>query len=435
MDSLVTIFSFILVLGVIVFVHEAGHYMVAKLFGVRVLTFSLGFGRKIWGFERGGTDYRVSLLPLGGYVRMAGEMPEERSIDPGNFQNKPRWQRILVYLAGPAMNVVLSVTVIAGVFMYGIGVQGLQEAEPVVGQVLESSAAERAGLRADDRILSIDGEPVELWNDLDFQISTSPEKTMRLGVLRDGSRIEVDLVPDKDPRRNYGDAGLLPRRQLHFFEVLEDRPAARAGFLSGDVVTKVDGQAVSSIPEFVDLVVDKADQEVAIEVLRDDALETIVVVPEMGEDGQGKIGVQLSYYRPLPPLEALHASVLYNLDIVDKTLEVLGKLFTYEIAPKSALSGPIEIAVVSGQAARMGFEWLIFLMGFLSISIGLMNLLPIPVLDGGHIAILLVESALRRDLSVRVKERFTQLGFVFLMMLMAVVIFFDLSKNLPLGGG
>ena len=435
MEFVVTALSFLLVLGVIVFVHETGHYVVAKLFGVRVLTFSLGFGKKVWGFQRGGTDYRIAALPLGGYVRMAGEMPDEVSNDPGNFQNKPRWQRILVYLAGPAMNVVLSVALIAGVFMYGIGVQGLQEAEPIVGQVFEGSAGERAGLLPGDRILSINGEPVENWRDLDFEISMAPSKTLGLAVFRDGSRIEIELVPDKDPRREFGDAGLVPRRQLHFFEVFEDTPAERAGFRSGDAVLRVDGQPISSMMEFIEQLKSKAEVEVAIEVLRNEEAMTLVVVPDRDDEGEGRIGVQLGYYRPLPPMEALEASVLYNIDIVKKTLEVLGKLFTYEIAPKSALSGPIEIAVVSGQAARMGIEYLVFLMGFLSISIGLMNLLPIPVLDGGHIAILLVESVIRRDLPLQVKERFTQLGFVFLMMLMAVVILFDISKNLPLGGG
>ncbi len=427
---LTNIAAFIFALGVIVFVHELGHHLVAKMFGVRVVTFSLGFGKRIWGFEHGGTDYRVSALPLGGYVRMAGEHPDEKTADPGDFMNKPRWQRILVYVAGPAMNAVLSVALFAGVFMQGIPIQGLQEVDPVVGYILEGSAAEQAGLQIGDHILAAGGEPVDKWGDLAFIVSTSPDKPLRLDVEREGERTTLELIPKADPRHGIGDAGFAPKLLLRTSLVNEGSPAHKAGFQPGDAVLKANGKSVTTDQSFVDEIQPNAGREIEVEVLRGSEILTLTVIPEL-INGKGLIGVQLGIYRPLPLAEALAESVRFNIDIIDKTLTVLGKLFTRDIAPKSALSGPIEIAVWTGQAAQQGFKELIYLMGFLSISIGFMNMLPIPVLDGGNIAILLVESVMRRDMSLALRERFTQAGLIFLMLLMSVVVFFDLSKNLP----
>ncbi|MEO1369589.1 MAG: RIP metalloprotease RseP, partial [Acidobacteriota bacterium] len=410
--------------------HELGHHLVAKLFGVRVLTFSIGFGRRIWGFEHGGTDYRIAAVPLGGYVRMAGDLPDDHTGKPDDLLSKARWQRILIYLAGPAMNVVLSVALIAAVFMHGFPVQGTQGAPPVIGIVGEGSPAEKAGLKPGDRVIAVDGEEVELWNDLEFHITTSPEKTLLLSVDRDGDAFETELVPNKVSRHEFGDAGFFPKLRLHLSVVFEGTPAQRAGFRSGDAVMRVDGEPIFSPVEFVQSVEPRAGESIAIEVMRGDALQTLTVVPD-DVDGKGRIGVQLGFFRPLPFGEAVVESVRYNIDIVDKTIQVIGKLLTREMKAKSALSGPIEIANTAGRAAQRGFKDLIFIMGFLSISIGIMNLLPIPLLDGGHITILLIESIMRRDLSMTVKEKTSQVGLVMLLLLMAMVIFFDLSKTLP----
>lgn len=434
MESLLTAvtypLAFLVSLGVIVFVHEFGHFAVAKAFGVKVLTFSIGFGKRLLGFQRGGTDYRISALPLGGYVRMGGEMPEEATGDPDEFVSKPRWQRILVYLAGPAANVVLAVVLIAGVFMSGHFAQGLQNLPPEVGFVAEGSAGEAAGLEPGDRILSVGGEPVETWDDFSFLVATSPEKPMELRVERGDEIFETTLVPTKEERNEIGESGLGPELQLRLVAVLEGTPAEEAGLESGDRILTLDGEPVSRVETFVEKVEPRAGEAIEIRVLRDGAERAFTVVPEDVE-GKGRVGVSIGYYQPLPLGEALHASVLYNLDVVKKTGEVLAKLFQREVSAKSTLSGPIEIARYSGEAARGGLKSLVFMIGFLSIAIGIMNLLPIPILDGGHITLLLVESAMRRDFSLRVKERFTQVGFFLLMTLMAMVIFFDLSKNLP----
>lgn len=422
--------AFLFALGVIVFVHEFGHHVVAKLFGVRVLVFSLGFGKRLWGFERKGTDYRLSAVPLGGYVRMGGELPEERTGDPSDFMSKPRWQRILVYFAGPAMNVVLSVALIAMVFMAGVEYQAMQELPSVIGLVEDDSAGAEAGLEPDDRIVRIAGRAVEKWKDVDFALVTSPERPVELELVRAGRTIRAVVTPRLVPRYEFGDAGIHPKRLLRFSRILLDTPADRAGFVSGDEVRRVDGRIVSDVDEFIAFVQARAGVEIRIQVLRRGKLVTLPVVPAEIE-GKGRIGVEIGAFRRLPLGEAIVESVKFNIEIIDKSITILGKLFSNEIAAKSALSGPIEIAAWSGRAAQRGFKDLIYLMGFLSISIGFMNLLPIPVLDGGHISILMVESLLRRDLSLVLKERITQLGFMMLMTLMAMVIFFDLSKNLP----
>jgi regulator of sigma E protease len=429
MDLLITLAAFLFALGVIVFVHELGHYLVAKLFGVRVLTFSLGFGKRLWGFRRRGTDYRISLVPLGGYVRMGGELPDEGTGDPGEFLSKSRWQRVLVYLAGPAMNVALAIALIAAVFMAGIEMQALQELPAVVGSVADGSAAAAAGLAPGDRILALGGAPVAKWKDVQFAFSTSPGRPVEVDYLRGGQRRRTVLTPAVMPRYGYGDAGVFPKISLRVCEVT-DEDWSRAGFRPGDEPRVVDGRPMTGRAEIVDYLEESAGVEVRIEVRRGDELLTIPVTPAIGGDGKGRVGFELAVYRRLPFGEAVVESVRYNVDVVDKSLQILAKLFTREISAKSSLSGPIEIAAISGQAARRGWKDLLFVMGFLSISIGFMNLLPIPVLDGGHVAILAVEGLLRRDMSILVKERLTQVGFMMLMTLMAVVIFFDFAKSL-----
>ena len=430
MDLLTTIPAFLFALGAIVFVHELGHHMVAKLFGVRVMVFSVGFGKRLWGFERKGTDYRISVVPLGGYVRMGGEQPDERTGDPADFLSKPRWQRVLVYLAGPAMNVVFSVLLIAALLMVGFELQAMQEIASVVGEVEEDSPGAEAGIEPGDRIVEIGGRSVDRWKDVLFAVATSPERPLEVVLMRDGVAVTTVLTPTTIPRYEIGDAGIYPRRELRFSKVLPDTPAEAAGFRPGDEVRRVDGRPLTDVEEFIAYVETRAGTEIEIQVMRRGKLVDLAVVPAEVE-GKGRIGVQLGSYRALAMGEAIVESIKFNYEIIDKSIQILGKLFSNEIAAKSALSGPIEIAAWSGEAARRGFKDLIYLMGFLSISIGFMNLLPIPVLDGGHISILLIESLLRRDLSLGLKERITQVGFMMLMTLMAVVIFFDLSKNLP----
>ncbi|HKI04991.1 MAG TPA: RIP metalloprotease RseP [Thermoanaerobaculia bacterium] len=430
-DILTNILAFGFALGVIIVVHEAGHLMMAKAFGVRVLTFSVGFGRRIWGFRRGETEYRLSLVPLGGYVRLGGENPDEVSDDPREFLNKPRWQRILVYLAGPAMNVILAVVLFAALFMVGIEVMNLPDSPPLIGGVEAGSSAAQAGLRRGDLILRVKGEPVDDWQDVVLTLMGSPEKPVPLSVRRDGQVVEASVTPRRVPKYEMGDfAGLLPSFRPQIIQVIAGQPAEAAGFRPGDEVRAVDGRPVVDSQAFVDAIAKRPGQRIDVQVVRDGKPLLLAVTPK-NVGGAGKIGVQIGFFQRYGPAKAFVESVRYNIQTVRDTFKILGKIFSRELSPKGALAGPIEIAAQSGAAARSGFKYLLHLMGFISISIAIMNLMPIPILDGGQIFILMVEGVIRRDLSLRLKEVISQVGFVMILLLMFVVIWFDLMKNLP----
>ena len=424
--------AFIFALGVIIFVHEAGHLIMAKIFRMRVLAFSLGFGKRIWGFRRGETDYRVSLVPLGGYVRLGGEDPGEVSDDPHDFMNTPRWQRILVYLAGPAMNILLAIILIALVLMVGIQVPSLREIPPVIGQIEADSPAAEAGLEVGDRVLEVDGSEVSKWDDVLFVFITSPERRLTLTVEREGEVLELAITPAKIPKYEMGMTGAFPTVLPRIAQVMPNTPAEAAGFEPGDEIVGIDGRELTKWQDFVDYIEARPEQPVVVTVLRSDQRVEISVTPA-DENGQGKIGVMHGYFQRLPPHLALVESIRFNWDMTRQTLTVLGKIFTGQLAAKSALSGPIEIAALSGAAARSGFKHLIQLMGLISISIAILNLLPIPVLDGGQITVLLFESLRRRDLSLQIKERINQVGLLMIVLLMVVVVYFDLVKNIPPG--
>ena len=438
MDTLNQVLSFVIVLGVIIFVHEAGHLAVAKAFGVRVLAFSLGFGKRLFGFRRGETDYRVSMIPLGGYVRLGGENPDEVSDDPREFLNKPRWQRILVYVAGPAMNVLLAIAIMTVLFSVGIdvGVQGGSE-EAVVGLVAEGSPAAAAGLEPGDRLLAVDGEPLATWEDLAVGVSFSPGERLELTVERDGERFTTSVVPEEIEPYGFGDIGVFPRTLPRVLRLEHGTPAEQAGLRPGDEVAAVDGRPIANPIELIEYLERHPGERVVLGVRRGDERLELPVVPEE-VDGVGKIGVYLGTYARYPLGEAFVQSLRFNWNITARTVQVLGQILTGEVAAKRAVSGPLDIASLSGEALRAGVDRFVYLMAVISLSIAIFNLLPIPLLDGGQIFILLVETVRRRDLSLRLKERIQQVGFVLILMLMAAVILMDLSKRLPenlFGGG
>lgn len=432
-NILTSLLAFIFALGVIIVVHEAGHLLMAKAFGVRVLTFSVGFGKRLWGFRRGETDYRVSAVPLGGYVRLGGENPDEATDDPREFLNKPRWQRVLVYLAGPAMNVVLSIVLFAALFMVGIQVMSIPDTPPVVSGVQEGSSAAAAGLKRGDLIVKAKGKAVATWEDLFYTMAGSPEQPVPLEIRREGSTVAVTVTPGRVPRLDLGDlAGIIPSLRPQIVEVIAGQPAAAAGFRAGDEIRAVDGQPILDQDSFIEIISQRAGQRVEVLVVRDGRELTLPVTPK-DEGGSGKIGVRIGFFQRYGPAQAVVQSVRYNVQTVEDIFTVLGKVFRRELSAKGALTGPIGIAAQSGQEARKGFKYLLHLMGFISISIAVMNLMPIPILDGGQILILLVESVIRRDLSLRLKEVISQVGFVLILMLMLTVIWFDLVKYMPAG--
>jgi regulator of sigma E protease len=429
MDLLTNVLSFVVALGLIIFVHEAGHLLVAKAFGVRVLAFSLGFGKRIWGFRRGETEYKVSAVPLGGYVKLGGENPDETSGDPRDFLSKPRWQRVLVYLAGPTMNVLLAIVLFAGLFMVGIEVPHLPDIPPVIGVVEPGSSGARAGLESGDRVLAVNGKRAESWLDVASELAYSPDRPVRLRVQRAERTFTAVVTPKGDPKEGIGAdfAGLFPVVRPEIVAVEPGSPAEKAGLRSEDELVRIDGVPVANSEQFVAHVRQRAGRRLELEIERAGRRMTVPVVPR----ADGRIGISLGYFQRYGPLRAFGESVEYNLQLTKETFRVLGKIFRRELSAKGALSGPIEIAARTGEAARRSFRELVHLMGFISLSIAILNLMPIPVLDGGQVAILLVESVMRRDLSLRIKEVITQVGFVLILILMVTVLYFDLVKRLP----
>ena len=429
------ILAFIFAIGLIIFVHEAGHYLAGRFFGVRVLTFSLGFGKRIWGVRRGDTDYRIAAIPLGGYVAFAGQEPGRTEMRSDDFVAKPRWQRIIIYFAGPAMNVVLAVLLVAGVFMAGIEIVNEKDIEPVVGIVLEDSAADRAGLAAGDRLLAIDGETLDHWQAVSMTLLTSPGRELAVEFERDGEKRSTSLTPSIIPKYELGEAGIGPAVSPRVARVVADSPAERAGFQYADALLSVDGVPITSAQEFTERVGPRAGETLAIEVERDGERLVLEVAPKVMPDSEGRgiIGVSIAYFQfqRLGFADAFRESVRYNIDTMQQIGQFVGKIFERRISAKSAIGGPIEIAKVTGQAARLGFRELLFLMALISVNLFLINLLPIPILDGGQILILAVESVLRRDLSLAMKERLIQVGLVIIVSLMAMALYFDVMKTLP----
>jgi regulator of sigma E protease len=427
--------AFVAVLGPLVFVHELGHFLVAKAFGVEVPVFSLGFGPRLIGIRRGGTDYRVSLIPLGGYVRMAGdESDDSRTGDPREFLSRPRWQRFLVFVAGPAMNVALAL-VVTWVVLWAYGREEVKRFEtyPVVAAMTEGSTSEAAGVRVGDRVISVAGRDARDPEAIDDEIIFHPNVFKPLIVERDGERIQLSLNTGADAKYRLGWVGwqlLQDTSEPPLIEaVVPDSPAEAAGLQVGDRIVGVDDLGSVRELEVRAILATSADREVRLTLDRDGETVSLTVIPRE-QDGRSVIGVLFrragQVHREFTALTAMTESVSLNLRMTTAVYKAIKGLVTVQISPR-ALSGPIEIARVSREAVRSLQTFLAFL-GFLSLQLGILNLLPIPVLDGGHILILGLEGVLRRDLSMRVKEIVMQVGLVFLLVLFAAVIWLDVAK-------
>ncbi|HVT02901.1 MAG TPA: site-2 protease family protein [Thermoanaerobaculia bacterium] len=423
--------AFVIVLGFLVFAHESGHFFFAKLFRVRVLVFSFGFGKRLFGFRKGDTDYRVSLIPLGGYVRMAGDIPEEaRSGDPDEFLSRPKWQRFLILFAGPLMNLLIAIGFLTGLNM--VGNEILRESRPVLGLVVPGKPAARAGLKEGDLIVQANNEKIVTWEDLKLAISMNPNARLNIDFIRNGRPAQTVLIPEKQ-ENEYGISGFAGIQKFVSSEigrVAAGGPAQRAGMEPGDHIVAVNGKPIAQLNEF-DEQLEKAKAPLKV-TLRRDVRTFDTVFPLQRENGELDRGfIPPTVIRKLDFPDALRESIDQNWKMARYAAVVLSRLFRLQGSVKE-FQGPISIARISGEMLRTGWKAMIYLMASISLQLGIMNLLPVPVLDGGHIAILVVEGAARRDLSLRVKERIQQLGFAALAMLMIVVLFNDVIQNVLL---
>ncbi|MGA7614866.1 MAG: RIP metalloprotease RseP [Thermoanaerobaculia bacterium] len=419
----------VIVLGFLIFAHESGHFLMAKLFRVRVLIFSFGFGKRLFGFEKGGTDYRVSLIPLGGYVRMAGDMPEEeREGTPYEFLSKPKWQRFVILVAGPMANILIAILFLAWLNMAGTEV--LRDQEARLGRVVPDKPAATAGLRKGDIILSAGGESIRSWDDLKLAVGMNPGQQIRIVFERDGTRHVTHLVPERVVT-NYGVtglAGVLPWISNEVGRVKPGSAADRAGLRSGDRIVGVAGHPVDQLVELEDLLGKRPGMPVGIEVERAGKRLDLTLPAQRSKKETWPGFIPPTKLQVYGPVEAFQESIDQNVKMLKYTFAVLGRLFRAQGSMKD-FSGPISIARISGEMLRTGWKALVYLMAAISLQLGIMNLLPIPVLDGGHIMILAVETVARRDLSIQVKERIQQIGFAVLAALMIVVLYNDVIQN------
>jgi regulator of sigma E protease len=425
-----TLFAFLFVLGVLVFVHELGHFLAARRLGVRVLTFSLGFGPKLLKVRRGDTEYCVSAIPLGGYVKMAGENPDDpRTGRPDEFLSKTKWERFQILIMGPAMNIILAVVVMAIVLAQGAEVPIYQDQPPVVGAVSPGSPAEGAGIQRGDRILTVAGDQVDTWDDLFLAVGTRPDRDVALTVMRDGQTRTVSLRTVSETRFEIGNIGVLPDINPIVASVIAGEPAERAGLMAGDVIIAVNGERMVTRTQFIEAISRNGGKEIDLTIERGEQQLHVTATPEQRGD-RGMLGLYVSEptrsFTP-GPLEAIQLSVQRNIEFGGLIFKTLGGLFVGETSPRQ-LMGPVAIAQLSGESAQAGWIALFTLMASISLNLGLLNLLPIPVLDGGHILIMALEGVARRDFSMAVKEKMLLAGFVLLMMLMVTVIYNDLTR-------
>jgi regulator of sigma E protease len=430
---LLTLAAFLLVLGVLIFVHELGHFLVARWYGVRVITFSLGFGPKILKIVRGGTEYCISAVPLGGYVKMAGEtVQDEREGAPDEFLSKSKWIRFQVYLAGPLMNIGLALIASVIVLTGGADVAIYHTQPAIVGSVEADSAAAKAGIEPGDRIVSVNGKAIPTWDDLDMAVLPKAGRQIEMEVDRAGRSRTITVVPASEGKYELGNLGVRPVLRPQIVAVRPNMPGERAGLRRGDVLTSVGGQSPITREQAIKIIQKNGPEPIVFGIERDGQPLQMTITPQ-GPAGSSLIGFDFygyEYQRIDPSFgEAISLSVRRNLDNAKIIGQTLKGLVTRD-TPVNQLLGPLAIADLSGSAARLGWRELLDLMAMISLNLALLNLMPIPVMDGGQIMILALEGIARRDFSIRLKERITVAGAVLILLLMTVVIYNDIARFL-----
>jgi regulator of sigma E protease len=420
-----------------IFVHELGHFLAAKFFRVRVLVFSLGFGPRLLHFTKGDTDYRICALPFGGYVKMAGDDPSaKRQGDPGEFLAKPRWQRFVIVVMGPVMNILLALVLLTCLYKFHYQKPAYEEQPARVGDVEADSPASQIGLMPGDFVVRLDRlQENPKWEDVEIKILTTVGEAMPLEVKRNGQILNMTLTPRAEGPNQAGYAGWYPYAPGVVDKVEPDLPASHAGLMAGDQIVGIDGRNMFFWPRIFYLLQSGKGKPVQLSILRDgrefQTTLTPVLTDVMGEK-RWRIGVSFHndmVVRKLPWGTAIAASLQDNLRNCMVTFDVLGKILTRRMSARS-LAGPIGIAQLSGEAYRAGLPELVMLIAFISLQLGIFNLLPIPILDGGVILMLLIEGLIGHDLSVEVKERFVQVGFLFLLLLVVFLMYNDIARTI-----
>jgi regulator of sigma E protease len=450
------------ILGFMILIHEFGHYAVAKLLGVRVEQFAIGFGKRLIGFRKGETDYRINAIPLGGYVKMSGENPmDEHTGDPREFMSHSRWHRFLIAIAGPAMNILLAIVLLTIVYRVHYEYPASKDLPAVVGWVEHDSPAAKIGVQRGDRLIQIDGVQDPTWGDVMSKGMLSPNQPLNVVIQRGAQRLEKQIVPEAVTVNQVGSAGWHPDEPVVVGSLEHGMPAQKAGIKAGDKIIAMDGQPIISIESMIQSLQQSKDKAISFTVVRAGQTANFTIQPVLaptgpvpqnrqdwfdrllrrlgfgGADHKAEDHYRIGFtYSPemkvgsLPLREAFERSLSDNRTNSLMLLDLVGKLVQGKVSPKT-ISGPIGIAQVAGEAAQeKGWTPLIEITSMISLNLGIFNLLPIPIMDGGVILLLFIESLMRRDISLQIKERIYQAAFVFLVLFAAMVIYNDIAKTL-----
>lgn len=438
-----TVLSAIVLLGILIFVHELGHFLFAKKLGVRVLKFSLGFGPKLIGRKYGDTEYLVSAVPLGGYVKMLGEesgdeMKEEDKPFAYNYQ--PVWKRFLIVFAGPVFNLFFAAAIFFFVFLSGVPVP-----KPYVGKVMENSPAAAAGLMTGDRIAAVSGNTVSGWDDIDASVNKSRGERLLFKIEREGRLIELSVTPEKKTGKNiFGenteviDIGIMPLLYPEVGEVMKNTAAEKAGIKKGDRIVEIDSAPIKTWHDMTEIIHGSPEKPLRLKIKRDENFLELTVTPgkktfkypdgtekQIGLIGIGPAGNNV--IKKYNPLKAASLGVKRTWDMVVLTVVMVIKLIQ-RIIPADTLGGPIMIFQMAGQQASLGAMNFFVFMALISINLGVLNLLPIPVLDGGHILFLGIEAVRRKPLSEKVIMTAQKIGLAIIITLTAFAFYNDIVR-------
>jgi regulator of sigma E protease len=428
------VFWVVVLLGVMILIHELGHYWAALSVGIRVETFSVGFGPRLLGFRRGDTDFRLSAIPFGGYVRMLGEQPsDETAADPRSFQAKARWQRAIVVMAGPLMNILLAVAIVTGLYMYAFPKEA-DSRDPVVTNIADHSAAAVAGVRPGDRIVQIGDQRDPNWQDVMTREALSGNTAIPVVVERAGRRLNLTVTPRIDDKQGIGVAGWAGNPDVELGDIVKGSPAQTAGLQPGDQLISVNEHPIVSLETVQQQVIRSNGKPVDIILMRNGHIEKTTVTPVHSDDSRlpWRIGVVLKFRGEIVKLKfvpALAESIRFNARNATMIFEALRGIVERRVSTKT-LHGPIGMAKNASDAAHEGPLSFLFLMAVVSLNLAIFNLLPIPVLDGATLLMLFIEMIMQREMSVQLKENVFKAGFVFLMMVVVFVIYNDISRIL-----
>jgi regulator of sigma E protease len=444
-----TILSFVLVIGILILIHELGHFFVARWTGVGVERFSIGFGPVLLRWRGKETEYCLSAIPMGGYVKMLGE---ENPLEGGTalpydpkkaFALKPLWARFLIVFAGPGMNFVLAAVIVAVV----LATAGRPVWPAVVGRVVEGSPAATAGLRSGDTVSAVNERPVKYWEDVDRAVAASDGKPLELAIKRGDATLTMTVAPKQttvqDPilreSKTTWDTGAGPQSVPQISSVSPGSPAEKAGLQPNDVVLRVAGRPVFTAEDLVQAIRSKPGEPLPIEIQRENRRLTLTVTPNAEDEKtptgetikvgriQAGIGSKAVSFVAYDPISAVWHGSVWTKDMTVLTIKGFWKLVVGAI-DRSNIGGPIQIASMAGQQAREGLAPLAMFTAIISVNLAVLNLLPVPMLDGGHLFFFIVEAVLGRPLSLRKREAAQQLGFVLLMLLMVYALYNDLVR-------